>query len=109
MDPLSDCRVLYGSGQQPLYLQTLERNLSMTQNVDNLFFAQNAPLAREYDFLFRSLFNEAIVHRQIIETLASKVVGMTRMEIIAAAKLKMYLCCKRSGKGLICLLWLWTA
>ena len=38
--------------------------------------------------LFRSLFNEAIVHRQIIETLVSKVVGMTRMEIIATARIE---------------------
>ena len=72
----------------PLYLQMLERGLSLMQNIDNLFFVQNAPLAREYDFLFRSLFNEAMVHRQIIETLASKAVGMTRLELIAAAKIE---------------------
>ena len=72
----------------PLYLQMLERGLSLMQNIDNLFFVQNAPLAREYDFLFRSLFNEARVHRQIIETLASKAVGMTRLELIAAAKIE---------------------
>lgn len=83
---IAECYMILGG--TPFYLQMLERNLSMTQNVDNLFFAQNAPLTREYDFLFRSLFNEAIVHRQIIETLASKVVGMTRMEIIATAKIE---------------------
>lgn len=83
---IAECYMILGG--TPLYLQMLERNLSITQNVDNLFFVQNAPLAHEYDFLFRSLFNEAIVHRQIVETLARKAVGMTRMEIIAAAKIE---------------------
>ncbi len=75
-------------GGTPLYLQMLERNLSLTQNIDNLFFIQGAPLAREYDFLFRSLFNEATIYRQIIETLASKTIGMTRKEIMTVAKIE---------------------
>lgn len=83
---IAECYMILGG--TPHYLRMLERNLSMTQNVDNLFFIQNAPLCREYDFLFRSLFNEATLHRQIIETLASKATGMTRAEIIAAAKLE---------------------
>ncbi len=83
---IAECYMILGG--TPLYLQMLERGLSLTQNIDKLFFAQNAPLTREYDFLFRSLFNEAMVHRQIIETLASKTVGMTRLELIAAAKIE---------------------
>lgn len=83
---IAECYMVLGG--TPLYLQMLERNLSVTQNVDNLFFIQNAPLAREYDFLFRSLFKEANLHRQVIEVLAKKATGMTRNEIIAAAKLE---------------------
>ncbi|MDO4171283.1 MAG: ATP-binding protein [Prevotellaceae bacterium] len=83
---IAECYMVLGG--TPLYLQMLERNLSLTQNVDNLFFIHNAPLAREYDFLFRSLFNDAALHRQIIETLAGKAVGMTRTEIIASAKIE---------------------
>ncbi len=83
---IAECYMILGG--TPLYLQMLERGLSLTQNIDSLFFAQNAPLTREYDFLFRSLFNEAVVHRQIIETLASKAVGMTRLELIAAARIE---------------------
>lgn len=81
---IAECYMVLGG--TPLYLQMLESGLSFTQNVDCLFFMQNAPLAREYDFLFRSLFNEATLHRQIIETLAGKAVGMTRMEIMTAIK-----------------------
>ncbi len=83
---IAECYMTLGG--TPLYLQMLEPGLSLTQNVDNLFFSQNAPLAREYDFLFRSLFNEATLHRQIIETLASKATGMTRAEIIAGTKIE---------------------
>lgn len=83
---IAECYMVLGG--TPLYLQMLERNLSLAQNVDNLFFIQNAPLVREYDFLFRSLFNESTLHRQIIETLASKAIGMTRAEIMAATKIK---------------------
>lgn len=83
---IAECYMVLGG--TPLYLQMLERSMSFTQNVDNLFFVQNAPLAHEYDFLFRSLFKEATLHRQIIETLAGKATGMTRMEIMAITKIE---------------------
>lgn len=83
---IAECYMILGG--TPLYLQMLERHLSLAQNVDNLFFVQNAPLCREYDFLFRSLFNEATLHRQIIEALARKAIGMTRTEIMAMAHME---------------------
>jgi len=83
---IAECYMILGG--TPLYLRMLDRSLSLTQNVDNLFFAYNAPLAREYDFLFRSLFSEATMCRQIVEALAGKASGMTRAEIMAAAKIK---------------------
>lgn len=75
-------------GGTPLYLSLLEKEMSLSQNVDSLFFRANAPLAREYDFLFRSLFKEASLHRQIIETIARKGIGMTRVEIKNALKIE---------------------
>lgn len=83
---IAECYMILGG--TPLYLQMLERDKSFTQNVDNLFFVQNAPLSREYDFLFRSLFNEATLHKQIIEALANKTLGLTRTEIMEVAKIK---------------------
>jgi len=79
---MAECYMILGG--TPLYLQMLDHKLSLAQNVDNLFFKQNAPLAREYDFLFRSLFSESALHQQVIEALAHKAIGMTRAEIIAA-------------------------
>ena len=82
---IAECYMILGG--TPLYLQMLERDKSLTQNVDNLFFVQNAPLSREYNFLFRSLFNEATLHKQIIEALANKATGLTRAEIMATTKI----------------------
>lgn len=81
----AECYMILGG--IPLYLRMLERDKSLSQNVDSLFFKQNAPLSREYNFLFRSLFDEATLHKQIIETLANKASGLTRMEIMAATKI----------------------
>ncbi len=83
---IAECYMVFGG--TPLYLQMLERDLSLTQNVDKLFFAENAQLAHEYDFMFRSLFKDAALHRQIIETLAKKGIGLTRKEIIEATKIE---------------------
>ena len=83
---IAECYMILGG--TPLYLQMLEKDLSLSQNIDKLFFRQNAPLSKEYDFLFRSLFKEATTHRQIIETLANKAIGMTRAEIMAATKIE---------------------
>ncbi len=82
---IAECYMILGG--TPLYLSMLETNLSLTQNIDNLFFKENAPLKKEYDFLFRSLFKEASLHRQIIETLAGKSIGMTRAEILKGIKI----------------------
>lgn len=69
-------------GGTPFYLSMLNPRLSMTQNVDELFFSETAPLRDEYAFLFRSLFNDASAYRRIVETLAKKAKGMTKREII---------------------------
>lgn len=76
---VAECYMIFGG--TPLYLSKLEKDKSLTQNVDSLLFAPNAPLAHEFDFMFRSLFKEASLHRQIIEILAKKSIGMTRSDI----------------------------
>lgn len=68
-------------GGIPLYLNMLEKEFSLTQNIDRLFFSHNAKLKSEYKFLFSSLFNESAMGRNIVELLAKKAVGMTRLEI----------------------------
>ncbi len=75
-------------GGIPYYLDMLDPTLPLVINIDRLFYAQGAPLKAEYDFLFRTLFKEATLYRNIVETIAKKVKGVTRAEIKEALKLK---------------------
>lgn len=68
-------------GGIPYYLDMLEKGLPFTQNIDNLFYRNAAPLATEYEFLFRSLFKSSTTYRQVIEVVAKKNKGLTLMEI----------------------------
>ena len=74
-------------GGTPYYLDMMRKSLSVAQNIDMLFFAENAPLRSEFDFLFKSLFNDSALYKTVVETLASKGKGLTRQEIIDASGL----------------------
>lgn len=69
-------------GGIPYYLDMLETNLPLNHNIDRIFFSENAPLKTEYDFLFRSLFKESKIYQNIVETLSTKLKGLTRSEIM---------------------------
>ncbi len=73
-------------GGTPFYLSLLNPELSLAQNIDDLFYGQDPALASEYDFLFKSLFNEASLHKRVVELLASKLKGLTREELVSALK-----------------------
>lgn len=75
-------------GGTPYYLQMLQKGLSLSQNIDHLFFEENAELKDEYNFLFRSLFNDSSIYRSTVELLSKKAKGLTRLEIINALKIK---------------------
>ena len=68
-------------GGIPYYLSLMRRELSLPQNIDALYFAQDAPLRNEYRFLFESLFSNPGNHIKIIEALAKKGYGLTRNDI----------------------------
>jgi len=72
-------------GGTPYYLDMMRKSQSVAQNIDALFFAENAPLKGEFDFLFKSLFNDSGLYRTVVETLAAKGKGLTRQEIIDAS------------------------
>ena len=73
-------------GGIPYYLDMLDPDLSIEQNIDVLFFSPNAPLRTEYDFLFRSLFSKSDRYREVVEILSQKLKGMTRKEILTSLK-----------------------
>lgn len=70
-------------GGIPYYLDMLEKTLPFNKNIDNLFFGNDAPLRREYDFLFRSLFKSSGIYRHVVEAVAKKSKGLTLQEIKA--------------------------
>ncbi|MDR0831841.1 MAG: AAA family ATPase [Bacillales bacterium] len=74
-------------GGIPFYLNLFDRGLSITQNIDLLFFDTNASLKNEYDILFKSLFKNSKVYTQIIELLGENSTGLTREEIIKKLKI----------------------
>ncbi len=74
-------------GGIPYYIDMLDKNLTFAQNIDRLFFADGAPLRTEYNFLFRSLFKDSTMARQVVEELVSNGKGMTQQELKEALKL----------------------
>lgn len=71
-------------GGIPYYWSYLRRGLSLSQNVDALFFAQDAPLRREFEFLYASLFAKPDSYIAIVTALGKKKVGLRREEIVQA-------------------------
>jgi len=74
-------------GGIPFYLSQFKKELSMTQNVDNMLFSEDAVLKNEFQNLYASLFKKADNHIKIVETLSKKAKGLTREEIIKSANL----------------------
>ncbi len=73
-------------GGTPYYLSLLRPEISLRQNVDELFFGQDAILRSEYEFMFSSLFNTSHIYRRVVECLSLKLKGLTRSEIMAEIK-----------------------
>lgn len=69
-------------GGIPFYMSFLDRELSLAQNIDRLFFAEGAKLEDEFDLLLGSLFVNPEQYRSIIKFLARRHGGYTRTEIV---------------------------
>lgn len=74
-------------GGIPFYWTFLQNGLSMSQNIDKMFFEENSPLKNEFNSMFSSLFENESPHLAVIEALCGKKAGLTRSEILAASGL----------------------
>ena len=72
-------------GGIPYYLSMMDKSKSLAQNIDQLFFADNAELKDEFSDLYRALFKKSADHIAVVTTLATKGVGMTRQELVKAS------------------------
>ena len=69
-------------GGVPFYWSLLERGKSLAQNIDELFFSSMGKLHYEYNELYDSLFKNPEPYVQVVSTLGTKRIGMTRDELI---------------------------
>ncbi len=70
-------------GGIPYYLGYFNKNMSLAQNIDRLFFSSQPKLRDEYNRLFASIFSNPEEVKKIIKVLAGRHSGYTRQEIIA--------------------------
>lgn len=71
-------------GGIPFYWSFIKKGMSVYQNIDQLFFSFNAPLKKEFDYLFSSLFKKPEAYIKIVEALSTRKIGMNRNDIIDA-------------------------
>ena len=78
------CYMIFGG--VPYYWSLLKKGKSLPQNIDELFFAEDAPLRKEYTNLYRALFKKPDQYIKIIEALSAENKGISRADI-----------CKKTG------------
>ena len=71
-------------GGVPYYLNYLDPEKSLAQNVELLFFRENSPLRYEFHQMFSALFDHADKYINIIRELSLKKYGLTRTELITS-------------------------
>ena len=74
-------------GGVPYYWSLLQPGLSLSQNIDSLFFSPDGALYGEYEALYASLFKHPADYLKVVDALTSRRAGLTRVEIVQAAKL----------------------
>ena len=75
-------------GGIPYYLGYLNKDLSLAQNIDLLFFHPQAKLKDEYERLFSSIFSNADEIKKLVKFLAGSSIGYTRKEVVQHLNLK---------------------
>ena len=73
-------------GGIPYYLSLLDREESLVQNIDRLFFSQDMQMRREFRRLFNTLYKNPDRYIDIIKALGKSRSGLTREEIAEALK-----------------------
>ncbi len=73
-------------GGVALYWTLLEKQYSVAQNIDALFFNKDAKLKDEFNELYDSLFKYPEVYKSIVVALGKQQQGMTRAELLVKTK-----------------------
>ena len=75
-------------GGIPLYLEMIDKNLSVPENLTEICLKSTGFLNNEYDRLLPSLFLHHQMHSAIIQALAKKRKGLTREELLEETKMQ---------------------
>lgn len=86
-DKMSILRIYMILGGIPFYLNMLRGDESPVQNIDRLFFGDQAELKGEYGRLYSSLFKSPEKYISVVKALAKNKKGLSRKEIIDATDL----------------------
>lgn len=71
-------------GGVPYYWSLLRKGVSVTQEIDRLIFSSEGELSDEFEMLYASLFKKPEPYIRVINLLAQKRMGMTRLELLSA-------------------------
>lgn len=69
-------------GGIPFYMGYIKPEMSLAQNIDNIFFKKNAVLREEFERLFDSIFTSPQHVKDIVQLLFTRNAGFTRKEIV---------------------------
>lgn len=76
---VAECAMIMGG--IPYYWSFLDREKSLAQNIDYLFFNEDGELHGEFNELYASIFKNPEAYIDVITKLGTKKVGMTREEL----------------------------
>lgn len=71
-------------GGVPYYWSLLRKGVCVAQEIDRLIFSSEGELSDEFEMLYASLFKKPEPYIRVIELLAQKKMGMTRLELLSA-------------------------
>ena len=80
---LIECYMIMGG--IPFYWSKLERSLSLSQNIDNLFFNPDGELHDEFDALYASLFKNPDPYITVVQTLTVSFLRYSKTSKLAAS------------------------
>ena len=75
-------------GGVPFYYSLLDPALSLSQNIDRLFFNEGALLKLEFEELYNALFDNADLYTSIVQLLSEHESGMTSKDIFQSLSSK---------------------
>lgn len=82
---IAQCYMVMGG--IPFYLSMLQKGLSVSQNIDRLFFENNAQLRNEFSNLYAALFRNSEDYIKVVEAMSKKNKGISRDELSKASKI----------------------